>query len=42
VTADHSGGIACDTCHQPHKPKIETQTEAKAATSTKRATEGKK
>jgi Cytochrome c7 and related cytochrome c len=24
VTADHSGGIACDTCHQPHKPGIET------------------
>jgi Cytochrome c7 and related cytochrome c len=29
VTADHSAGIACDTCHQPHKPKIEA--EAKAA-----------
>jgi uncharacterized CHY-type Zn-finger protein len=28
VTADHSGGLPCDTCHQPHKPKIE---EAKAA-----------
>lgn len=25
VTADHSGGIACDTCHQPHHPKIETE-----------------
>ena len=25
VTADHSGGIACDTCHQPHKPKIEDE-----------------
>jgi len=23
VTADHSGGAACDTCHQPHKPGIE-------------------
>lgn len=23
VTADHSGGIGCDTCHQPHTPKIE-------------------
>jgi transcription elongation factor Elf1 len=23
VTADHSGGIACDICHQPHRPKIE-------------------
>ena len=30
ATADHSGGIACDTCHQPHKPKIEqTKTETK-------------
>lgn len=28
VTADHSGGIACDTCHQPHKPGIETTTVA--------------
>ena len=25
VTADHSGGLACDTCHQPHTPKIETE-----------------
>ena len=24
VTADHSGGIACDTCHQPHKPGIQS------------------
>jgi ribosomal protein L37AE/L43A len=23
VTADHSGGVSCDTCHQPHKPGIE-------------------
>ena len=23
ATAEHSGGLACDTCHQPHKPKIE-------------------
>jgi uncharacterized CHY-type Zn-finger protein len=34
VTADHSGGIACDTCHQPHKPGIES--------SDKRVAEGKK
>jgi len=27
VTADHAGGIACDTCHQPHKPKIEEKIE---------------
>ena len=25
ATADHSGGLACDTCHQPHHPRIETQ-----------------
>ena len=24
VSADHSGGVACDTCHQPHSPKIDT------------------
>lgn len=28
VTAEHSGGLACDTCHQPHKPKIEEETTA--------------
>ncbi len=37
VTADHSGGIACDTCHQPHKPKIEDSADTK-----KPATEAKK
>ena len=25
ATVDHSGGLACDTCHQPHKPKIEEE-----------------
>jgi len=41
VTADHAGGIACDTCHQPHRPKIEeAKTEAKTATRSQ--TEGKK
>lgn len=33
VTADHSGGLACDTCHQPHKPGIESD---------KKVAEGKK
>ena len=31
VTADHSGGVACNTCHQPHRPKIE-DSPAKPAT----------
>ena len=22
VTAEHSGGVACNTCHKPHQPKI--------------------
>ena len=22
VTAEHSGGMACNTCHKPHSPKI--------------------
>ena len=22
ASADHSGGLACDTCHQPHSPAI--------------------
>ena len=22
VTAEHSGGVACNTCHKPHSPKI--------------------
>jgi len=38
ATADHSGGLACDTCHQPHRPKIETEKTETA----KMVTEGKK
>jgi len=37
VTADHSSGIACDTCHRPHRPKIED-----AADNKKPTTEAKK
>jgi hypothetical protein len=22
VTAEHSGGAACNTCHQPHNPRL--------------------
>jgi uncharacterized CHY-type Zn-finger protein len=40
ATVDHSGGLACDTCHQPHKPKIETEPEKTARP--KPTTEGKK
>jgi ABC-type nickel/cobalt efflux system permease component RcnA len=25
ATAEHSGGVVCDTCHQPHHPKIELE-----------------
>ena len=24
ASADHSGGVACDTCHKPHSPKIDS------------------
>lgn len=24
VSADHSGGVVCDTCHKPHRPKIDS------------------
>jgi ABC-type nickel/cobalt efflux system permease component RcnA len=41
VTADHAQGIACDTCHRPHRPKIEETKTEQAATS-KSATGGKK
>jgi hypothetical protein len=34
ASADHSGGLACNTCHQPHRPKIEDQ--AKPETGAKR------
>ena len=34
VTADHSGGIACDTCHQPHHPKIEAEKSSTAKVET--------
>jgi hypothetical protein len=40
VTADHAQGLACDTCHQPHRPKIEDTAESKP--SAKPATGGKK
>jgi hypothetical protein len=23
ATADHSNGLACETCHQPHSPALE-------------------
>jgi hypothetical protein len=36
ATADHSGGLACDTCHQPHRPKIDTQPDTKPATEAKK------
>jgi hypothetical protein len=29
VTADHANGMACNTCHQPHSPKIGTEPAAK-------------
>jgi hypothetical protein len=25
VSADHSGGVICDTCHKPHSPKIDSR-----------------
>jgi uncharacterized CHY-type Zn-finger protein len=24
VSANHSGGVVCDTCHKPHSPKIDS------------------
>ena len=36
VTADHSGGLACDTCHQPHRPKIDDKADTKPATEVKK------
>jgi Cytochrome c554 and c-prime len=42
VTADHSGGVACDTCHQPHKPKIEDTSTETATAETGKKTEERK
>lgn len=42
VMADHAGGIACDTCHQPHKPKIENAPSESANTKVSKKTEAKK
>jgi Cytochrome c554 and c-prime len=43
ATADHSAGLACDTCHQPHRPKIEPEkTETEKTGTAKTETEGKK
>jgi len=30
VSAEHSGGVVCDTCHQPHSPRIGDATTASA------------
>jgi hypothetical protein len=30
VSAEHSGGVVCDTCHQPHSPRIAAAEGAKA------------
>lgn len=32
VTAEHSGGLACGTCHKPHTPKIEDESAKTAST----------
>lgn len=24
ISSDHSGGLSCDTCHQPHNPAVQT------------------
>ena len=41
VTADHAAGIACDTCHQPHKPNIENTPAESAKATTRKKTEAK-
>ena len=33
---DHAQGLACDTCHQPHRPKIDDKADAKPATEAKK------
>jgi uncharacterized CHY-type Zn-finger protein len=38
VSAEHSGGVPCDTCHQPHSPRIGGEDTA----SSDKASEGKK
>jgi uncharacterized CHY-type Zn-finger protein len=38
VSAEHSGGVPCDTCHQPHSPRIGDADTA----STNKPSEGKK
>ncbi|HLW55569.1 MAG TPA: multiheme c-type cytochrome [Candidatus Angelobacter sp.] len=43
VSADHAGGLPCDTCHQPHSPAIESPAKnAVAKTSVSKASGGKK
>ncbi|MFY9662326.1 MAG: multiheme c-type cytochrome [Terriglobales bacterium] len=32
ASADHSSGLPCDTCHQPHSPAIDTGETAQATT----------
>ena len=43
ATADHAGGLACVTCHRPHRPKTETEKpELEKAVAAKTPAEGKK
>ena len=42
VTADHSGGIACDMCHRPHMPKMENASSESANAKVSKKTEAKK
>ena len=42
VSTDHAGGIACETCHQPHKPNIENTPAESAKATVSKKTEAKK
>jgi hypothetical protein len=42
VSADHSAGLACNECHKPHSPVIETEVKTTPVKADMKSTGGKK
>jgi uncharacterized CHY-type Zn-finger protein len=42
VSSDHAAGLACNTCHQPHSPAIESSDKTVAKNSPAKGSGGKK
>jgi hypothetical protein len=42
VSADHSAGLACNTCHQPHSPALQSESKSSAAQASGHKDSGRK